>query len=110
MVLNVVKKTEYNKLVTKVDNIETTGFVLKTKCENDRADLEKEISDVDKKIPHVSNLIKKADLNAKTTEVEGKIPSIAGLATNSALTAFKNKILGVIGLVKKQILILKLLK
>ena len=27
---DVVKKTEYNKLVTKVDNIDTTGFVLKT--------------------------------------------------------------------------------
>ena len=26
---DVVKKTEYNKLVTKVDNIDTTGFVLK---------------------------------------------------------------------------------
>ena len=38
---DVVKKTEYNKLVTKVDNIDTTGFVLKTKYENDGADLEK---------------------------------------------------------------------
>ena len=28
---DLVKKTEYNKLVTKVDNIDTTGFVLKTK-------------------------------------------------------------------------------
>ena len=28
---DVVKKTEYDKLVTKVDNIDTTGFVLKTK-------------------------------------------------------------------------------
>ena len=27
---DVVKKTEYNKLVTKVGNIDTTGFVLKT--------------------------------------------------------------------------------
>ena len=27
---DVVKKTEYNKLVTKVDNIDATGFVLKT--------------------------------------------------------------------------------
>ena len=26
----VVKKTEYNKLVTKVDSIDTTGFVLKS--------------------------------------------------------------------------------
>ena len=27
---NVVKKTEYNKLVTKVNTIESSGFVLKT--------------------------------------------------------------------------------
>ena len=40
---NVVKKTEYNKLVTKVDNINTTGFALKTKCDTDKSDLEKKI-------------------------------------------------------------------
>ena len=28
---DIVKKTEYNKLVGKVDNIDTTNFVLKTK-------------------------------------------------------------------------------
>ena len=55
----VVKKTEYNKLVTKVDNIDTTGFVSKTKYENDGADLEKKISDVNKKNSDVSNLVKK---------------------------------------------------
>ena len=38
---DVVKKTEYNKLVTKVDNIVTTGFVLKTKNDTDKSDLEK---------------------------------------------------------------------
>ena len=32
---NVVKKTEYNKLVTKVDIIDTTNFVKKTKYEKD---------------------------------------------------------------------------
>ena len=54
-----IKKTEYNKLVTKVDNIDTTGFVLRTKYENAVADLEKKISDVDKKIHAISNLVKK---------------------------------------------------
>ena len=47
---DVVKKTEYNKLVTEVDNIDTAGFVLKTKYDTDKSDLEKKISDVDKKI------------------------------------------------------------
>ena len=42
---DVVKKTEYNKLVTKVDNIDTTGFFLKTKYDSDKSDLEKKISD-----------------------------------------------------------------
>ena len=35
--------------------------------------LKKRISDVDKKILDVSDLVKKTDLNAKITEVEGKI-------------------------------------
>ena len=62
------KKIEYHKLVTKVDNIDITGFVLKTKYENYGADLEKKISDVDKKIPDVSNLVRKTDLNAEITK------------------------------------------
>ena len=44
-----VKKTKYDKLVTKVDNIDTTGFVLKTKYDTDKSDLEKKISDAGKK-------------------------------------------------------------
>ena len=32
---DVVKKTEYNKLVTKADNIDTTNFVKKSKYEKD---------------------------------------------------------------------------
>ena len=38
------KKTEYDKLVTKVDNIDTTEFVLKTIYNTDKSDLEKKIS------------------------------------------------------------------
>ena len=36
-------------LVTNVENIVTTGFVLKTKNDTDKSDLEKKRSDVDKK-------------------------------------------------------------
>ena len=32
---DVVKKSEYDKLVANVDNIDTTNFILKTKYEND---------------------------------------------------------------------------
>ena len=99
---DVVKNTVYNKLVTKVNNIDTTGFVLKTKYDTDKSELGKKISDTEKKIPDTSGLIKKkTDLNAKITEIESKIPSVSGLATNSALTAVKNKIPDVSNLVNK---------
>ena len=40
---DVVKKTEYDKLVAKVDNIDTSGFVLKTKFDTDKSKLKKKI-------------------------------------------------------------------
>ena len=46
--MTLLKKTVYDKLVAKVDDIDTSGTVLKTKC--DKSDLEKKISNVDKKI------------------------------------------------------------
>ena len=98
---DLVKKTEYNKLVTKVDKIDNTGFVLKTKYDNYKSDIEKKISDVDKKIPDTSDLVKKTDYSSKITEIEGKIPSIIGLTTNLALTAVENKIPNVSNLVTK---------
>ena len=97
---DVVKKTEYNSLKTKVDSIDTINFVLKTKYEKDGLDFEDKISKIDKKIPLVSDLVRKTDFNAKVTEIERKIPIISGLATNSALTA-ENKIPDISNLVKK---------
>ena len=35
----------YDKLVTKVDNIDTSGFVLKTKYDTDKLELENKIPD-----------------------------------------------------------------
>ena len=40
---DVVKNTEYDKLVAKVNNIDTTGFVLKTTYDTDKSDSEKKI-------------------------------------------------------------------
>ena len=90
---DVVKKTEYDKLVAKVDNIDTTRFVLKTKYQIDKSDLEKKIIDADKKF------LKKADYNAKISEIESKIPGISSLAKTSAFTV--NKTRNVSNLVKK---------
>ena len=46
---DVVRKTVYNKLVAKVNNIDTSRFVLKTKYDSNKLDLEKKTSDADKK-------------------------------------------------------------
>ena len=95
---DVIKKTEYDKLVNKVNSIDNTNFVSRTKYEKDGSDFEDKIDKIEKKIPDVSNLVKKTDFNTKTTEVEGKIPNITGLATSSALTAVENKIPDISGL------------
>ena len=78
-------KTVFDKLVAKVNSIDTSAFAFKTKYDTDKTEFEK-------KIPDTSCLVKRADYNAKITEMEGKIRSINGLATNAALTAVKNKI------------------
>ena len=59
---NVVKKTEYNKLVTKVDDTDITNFVKKNKYEKDGSYFEDKISKRDKKIPDVSGLVKKKQI------------------------------------------------
>ena len=55
---DVVKKAVYDKLVAKVNNIDTSRFVLKTKYQTDKTELEK-------KIPDVTYLAKKKSLNFK---------------------------------------------
>ena len=87
---DVVKKTVYDKLVAKINNINTSDFVLKTKYQTDKTEIEN-------KIPDVSNLVKKT----KLTELENKIPDIGNLATKTALTTVENKTPDVSSLVKK---------
>ena len=94
VVTNVVKKTVYDKLVAKVNNIDTSDFVLKTKYNTSKTESEK-------KIPDTSGLVKKTGHNAKLTELENKISDISNLATKTALNAVKNKIPDVSNLVKK---------
>ena len=47
-----VKKTVYDKLVPKIDNIDTSDFVFKTKYQTDKTEVENRIRDM-------SNLVKK---------------------------------------------------
>ena len=59
----------YDKLVANVDDTDTNDFVLKTKYDTDKSELEK-------KIPNVTDLVKKT----KLTELENKIPDVSNLA------------------------------
>ena len=98
-----VKKTAYDKLVTKVNSIDTSAFVLKTKYDTDKSKLENKITDT-------SGLVKKTDYNTNITEIEGIIPDVKNLATKGVLTTVENKIPDVSSFIKKQIIILKLQK
>ena len=51
---DVAKQIVYDKLVAKVNNIDTSTFVLKTKYDTDKSKLEN-------KIPDTSGLVKKTD-------------------------------------------------
>ena len=93
---DVVKNTVYDKLVAKVNSIDTSVFALKTKHDTDKKELENNL-------PDTSGLVKKTDYNAKIPEIESNIPSIRGLATNAALTVIENKIPNINILVKKRV-------
>ena len=85
-----VKKTVYNKLAAKVNNIDTSALVFKTEYQTDKTELEN-------KIPDVNDFVKKETL----TELEKKNPDVSSLATKTALTAVENEIPSVSSLAKK---------
>ena len=67
-----------------MDNIDTSGLVLKTKYDTDKSELENKIRDA-------SSLFK-TDYNTKITEMEDKIFDVSNLATKTALTTILAKI------------------
>ena len=77
-------------MVAKVNNIDTTRFVLKTKYDTDKSELENKITDT-------SGLVK----NTKITDIERKTPDVSSLATKTVLIAVENKIPSASNLVKK---------
>ena len=81
---DVVKKTEYNKLVIKVDNIDTTNFVSKIKYDS-------EIGDLKLKIPDTSGLLQTSVFNSEITEVENKIPDVKNLAIKNDISSLVKK-------------------
>ena len=68
----------YEKLDAKVNNIDTSDFVLKTKDQTDKTELEK-------KTPDVTDFVKKT----KLTELENRMPDISTLATKTGLLKIK---------------------
>ena len=101
---DVVKKAVYDKLVARINSIDTSGFLLKTKYDTDK-------SEIENKITNTSDVVKKTDYNVKITEIDRKIPHVSSLATKSTLKLqLKIKYLILAIWLKKQIMILKLLK
>ena len=62
----------YDKLIPKVTNLDTSGFVLPTKYDTDKSEFEK-------KFRHTSRLVTKLDYNGKITKIENKIPDVSRL-------------------------------
>ena len=87
---DVVKKAVYDKLAAKVNNIDTSESVLKTKYQTDKVKIERII-------PDGTDFIKKT----KLTKLENKIPDISSLGAKPALTAVQNKFSDVSSLVNK---------
>ena len=75
------KKRDFNGLKTKVDGIDLSKYVLKTKYDS-------EVGNLKLKIPEISGILQTITFNSKITKIEnkittaeGKIPDISNLAT-----------------------------
>ena len=93
---DVVKKTEYNALKTKVDGIDTSAFVTRTKFTAETNALDDKIDKVDKKFPLLTDFVTIARFNheknllatkSALTTVENKIPDVSTLATKTSLSS-----------------------
>ena len=89
---DVVKKTDYNAKITEMENKIPDISNLATKIS---------LNTVENKIPDTSGLVKKTDYNTEITKIEDKIPDISNLAIKTALTSVENKIPNISGLATK---------
>ena len=70
------KKKLSQKLVAEINNSDTSGFVLKTKCDTDNSDfVKKKLVMQTKKVVILVDLLKKL---TKITKTYGKVPRIRG--------------------------------
>ena len=86
---DVVKKTDYNAKITEIENKIPDISNLPTKTS---------LTTVENKIPGTNGLVKKTDYNTKITEIENKISDISNLATKTSLTYVENKMPNINGL------------
>ena len=93
---DVVKKTDYNTLKSKVDGTDVSKYVGRTKNETDGKAIYGKIDAVEKKIPVLTDFVTTARFNqeksllpTKTalTTVENKIPDVSTLATKTSLSS-----------------------
>ena len=93
---DVVKKTDYNTLKSKVDGIDDSKYVGRTKYETDGKTIYDKIDAVEKKIPVLTDFVTAACFNHKKTllatktaltTVENKIPDVSTLATKTRLSS-----------------------
>ena len=93
---DVVKKTDYNTMKSKVDGIDVSKYVGETKYETDGKAIYDKIDAVEKKIPVLTDFVTTARFNheknllaTKTalTTVENKIPDVSTLATKTNLSS-----------------------
>ena len=92
MVTNdIVKKTDYNAKITEIDGKIPDISNLTTKTA---------LNTVENKIPDTSGLVKKIDYDSKNTDIEVKIPNISNLATKPVLITVENK-MPLVALLKK---------
>ena len=93
---DVVKNTDYNALKSKVDDIDVSKYVGRTKYETDGKAIYDKIDAVEKKIPVLADLVTTARFNhekklllTKTafTTVKNKIPDVSILATKMSLSS-----------------------
>ena len=89
-----LKQLHIIKFVAKVDNIDTSNCLLKTKL-NDKNKIKK-INNTDKrelenKIPDTSGLVKKTNYNTKIAELENKIPDTSGLVKKTIILKLLNQ-------------------
>ena len=101
--------SKLSNVLAKLNNIDTSGFALKTKYNADKTKLENKVpgisnlatktlvKKIETKIPDISNPATKALVN----KIENIISDISNLATKTALTTVENKIPDISNLVKK---------